>query len=160
MKFRDIMDYKMIYKNNPEGLGILLHSGEALGATHRVTGAGSHYHLAIQLIWVGQGGRPGCVVPNFPYFYFVLMRFKYGIGKPKAMGKTWFYIKMKGNTKQQGLVKIMIKNTAIVFKLKAFWKVSENVLETDLLLIFSNYILSMHCVFVCVWARVGSKNNL
>lgn len=82
------MDYKMIYKNNPEGLGILFHSGKALGAIHRVTGAGSHYHLAIQVIWVGQGGRPGCVVPNFPYFYFVLMRFKYGIGKSKAMGKT------------------------------------------------------------------------
>lgn len=88
LKFRDIMDYKMINKSNPEGPGILLHSGGALGAAHRVTGAGSHYHLAIQLIWVGQGGRLGCVVPNFPYFYFVLMRYKYGIGKPKAMGKT------------------------------------------------------------------------
>lgn len=51
------MDYKMIYKNNPEGLGILLHSGEALGAAHRVTGAGSHSYLTIQGIWFKEGDQ-------------------------------------------------------------------------------------------------------
>lgn len=45
------MDYKVIYKYPPEGLGILSHSGEALGAAHRATGAGHHSHLTIQVIW-------------------------------------------------------------------------------------------------------------